>query len=159
MYRHIVSIIMTLCLSGGSESTRNRVHLDSRRVAVLLTRQRESGPEEKLETAVWRNGGRQISQAGHNRGDEGRVIIHTAHLLTCMLFDSVEMSPDKGQVHFQNKPFLIVYSSKMFLSFFSRKDITFHSRIFLHIGDFNDGQRLERPVSVQLQRARRYLFI
>lgn len=71
----IVPIIMTLCLSGGSESTRNRVHLDGRRVSVLVTRQRESGPEEKLEAAVRRNGGRkprQISQDGHYGGNEGR---------------------------------------------------------------------------------------
>uniref|UniRef100_A0A8C1RMR6 Sodium channel protein n=1 Tax=Cyprinus carpio TaxID=7962 RepID=A0A8C1RMR6_CYPCA len=63
------------CLSGGSESTRDRVHLDGRRVSVLVSRQRESGPEEKLEAAVRRNGGRkprQISQDGHYGGNEGR---------------------------------------------------------------------------------------
>uniref|UniRef100_A0A672M0F5 Sodium channel protein type 2 subunit alpha-like n=1 Tax=Sinocyclocheilus grahami TaxID=75366 RepID=A0A672M0F5_SINGR len=67
----------SFCLSDGSESTRNRVHLDGRCVAVLLTRQRESGPEEKLEAAVRRNRGRQqrqISQDRHYRGDEGRFI-------------------------------------------------------------------------------------
>lgn len=77
-------------LSGCSESTRNRVHLDRWRVAVLLTRQRESGPEEKLEAAVRRDDRRrQISKAWHYRGDEGdnswhkkkRIIsfIHKSH--------------------------------------------------------------------------------
>ncbi len=61
----------------------------------------------------------------------------------------------KGFIHFQNNIFLIIYSppppmsSKMFMSvYFQSKRKGFwgkHSRIFLHIVDFNGNQQAEDP--------------